>query len=120
MPGLLGLLSNRPVMGDSTLTLGEAFGIYDRGAWTEFFDISRGARGDAGNEGNSRLLPCCLRGGAGAHLATHDKTLAGTARARKNPVFLVIPDKHVPPQRSARIGAPKAETIRRNRANRRL
>jgi toxin-antitoxin system PIN domain toxin len=103
MLGFLRLLTNRSVMGDSTLTINGALALYDR--WrrdprVEMVQeppraealfrqtISRFGRLPA----TKAIADCYLVGfaaAAGVHLVTFDRGLAATAKRRQAPVTLI-------------------------------
>jgi predicted nucleic acid-binding protein len=105
MLGLLRLLTNRQVMGDSTITLAEALDLYDRwrqdprvqltaepsGAETLF----RLAVAPFGRQPATKAIADCYLIGfaeaAGAHIVTFDRALAATAQFRQVPIALLEP-----------------------------
>jgi len=122
MLGLLRLLTNELVMGDSTTTLAEALQLYDR--WTEDPRVELAAELH-GTEALFRqatvpyslqpatkaIADCYLVGFAessGAHLVTFDRGLTATARFRRVPVALLLPasrtTSRAAPEKSKRRG----------------
>ena len=105
MLGLLRLLTNQKVMGDSTTTLAGALQLYDRWAEDPRVELAAEPRG-AETLFRQALAPfvlqaatkavadCYLIGfaeAAGAHVVTFDRALAATALFRQVPVALLEP-----------------------------
>jgi uncharacterized protein len=108
MMGLLRLLTNQAVMGDSTMNVAAALQVYDQ--WREDPRVEM-AHEPSGTETPFRqalsrfgrlpatkaIADCYLVGfaeTAGAHLVTFDKGLARSAHLRKVPVRLLAPHKN--------------------------
>ena len=105
MLGLLRLLTNQQVMGDSTTTLAGALQLYDRWAEDPRVELAAEPRGAetlfrqaiapfALQAATKAVADCYLVGfaeAAGAHLATFDRGLAATAQFRQVPVALLAP-----------------------------
>ena len=97
MLGLLRLLTNQKVMGDSTTTLAGALQLYDR--WAEeprgAETLFRQAIAPFGLQAATKAVADCYLIGfaeaAGAHVVTFDRGLAATARFRQVPVALLEP-----------------------------
>jgi len=105
MLGFMRLLTNRQVMGDSTITLGAAFELYDR--WKQDPRVGLAAEPQgvetlfrratapfAKLPATKAVADCYLVAfaeAAGAHLVTFDKGLTGAARFRQVPVTLLKP-----------------------------
>jgi len=105
MLGLLRLLTNEQVMGQSVITVLEALGLYDR--WNkdprvELAHEPLGMEGVfrralapvAGQRATKAIMDCYLASFAlatGSKLVTLDKGLAAAAKARKLPVTLIRP-----------------------------
>ena len=103
MLGLLRLLTNEQVMGQSVVTVLEALGLYDR--WNKdprvelageplgMEGVFRRALAPVGNRRATKaIMDCYLVSFAqttGSKLVTLDKGLAATAKARKLPVTLI-------------------------------
>lgn len=106
MIGFLRLLTNRSVMGDSIVTLGQALDIYDRWHRDPRVVLAPEPRGVDGilrdaaepllsKPATKAVADCYLAAfakAAGAHLVTIDKALAGTARSLKNQAVLIASD----------------------------
>jgi hypothetical protein len=100
MLGFIRLLTNRKVMGDSTLTLMAAFELYDR--WRQdprvglaaeppgVETLFRQAAAPFGKLPATRAVADCylvaFAEASGAHLVTFDRGLANTAKSRHVPV----------------------------------
>ena len=100
MLGFIRLLTNRKVMGDSTLTLMAAFELYDR--WRQdprvglaaeppgVETLFRQAASPFGKLPATRAVADCylvaFAEASGAHLVTFDRGLANTAKSRHVPV----------------------------------
>ncbi len=105
MLGLLRLLTNAQVMGDSTVTVGEALKLYEQWRQDPRVELRAEPRGVektfrealqtvAGQPATKAVADCYLVGFAeasGAHLVTFDRGLAGTAQVRNVPVTLLQP-----------------------------
>lgn len=107
MLGFLRLLTNQSVMGEDTLTLGEALALYD--AWMEDPRVEFGvelrhtetlfrqaAAPFAAQPATKAIADCYLVGFAevhGATVATMDKALAKTAQMRQVPAVLLAATK---------------------------
>ena len=105
MLGLLRLLTNRQVMGDSTATLAGALELYDRWMQDPRVELAPELRGtealfrqalvpQAHQPATKAIADCYLVGfaeAAGAHLVTFDRGLATTARLRQVQVALLAP-----------------------------
>jgi toxin-antitoxin system PIN domain toxin len=105
MLGFLRLLTNRTVMGDSTVTLNSAIGLYDR--WIEdprvelmpeprqIDKLFRQALSAVATQPATKAVADCYLIGfaaaAGAHIVTLDKGLAGMAKMQKVPFALIRP-----------------------------
>lgn len=107
MLGLLRLLTNQQVMGDSTTTVAEALELYDRWRQDPRVDLVPEPRGAealfrqtlapyAAQPTTKAVADCYLVGfaeAAGAHLVTFDKGMAATAQFRHVPATLLQPVK---------------------------
>jgi toxin-antitoxin system PIN domain toxin len=105
MLGLLRLLTNQKVMGDSTTTLAGALQLYDRWAEDPRVELAAEPRGAetlfrqaiapfALQTATKAVADCYLIGfaeAAGAHVVTFDRALAATAIFRQVPVALLEP-----------------------------
>jgi toxin-antitoxin system PIN domain toxin len=105
MLGLLRLLTNQKVMGDSTTTLAAALQLYDRWALDPRVELAAEPRGAetlfrqaiapfALQTATKAVADCYLVGfaeAAGAHVVTFDRGLAATAQFRQVPVALLEP-----------------------------
>jgi toxin-antitoxin system PIN domain toxin len=103
MLGFLRLLTNQSVMGDSVVTLGQAFEIYDRWAEDGRVELAAEPRGVdlhfraaaapfEAKLATKAIADCYLAGFAdasGARVVTFDRGLAGTAKSRKVGVTLL-------------------------------
>ena len=105
MLGFLRLLTNRAVMGDSTVDVKGALELYDR--WSEDSRVEmltelrqveaefRAALALVANQPSTKAIADCyligLAAASGAHLVTLDKGLAGIAKRLKVPVTLLHP-----------------------------
>lgn len=111
MVGLLRLLTNRMVMGDSTTTLEGALRIYDRWRQDPSVDLAPELRATesffrqalelhAHQSATKAIADCYLVGfaeAASARLVTFDKGLAATAKLRRVGVALLAPFDGTPP-----------------------
>jgi predicted nucleic acid-binding protein len=105
MLGLLRLLTNQKVIGDSTITLAGALQLYDRWAEDPRVELAAEPRGAetlfrqaiapfALQAATKAAADCYLIGfaeAAGAHVVTFDRGLAATALFRQVPVALLEP-----------------------------
>jgi uncharacterized protein len=105
MLGLLRLLTNTKIMGDSTVTVSDALKLYDRWRQDPRVELVPEPRGlektfraalqtFASQPATKAIADCYLVGFAeasGAHLVTFDRGLAGTAQARNVPLTLLHP-----------------------------
>ena len=105
MLGLLRLLTNRAVMGDSTVTLDNALAVYDQWILDPRVELAaeplgidkqfrQALRPVSGRPATKAIADCYLAGfasAAGAHIVTLDKGLAGAARKQKVSVALIRP-----------------------------
>jgi hypothetical protein len=105
MLGLLRLLTNQKVMGDSTTTLAGALQLYDRWAQDPRVELAAEPRGAETlfrqaiapfvlQAATKAVADCYLIGfaeAAGAHVVTFDRALAATALFRQVPVALLEP-----------------------------
>ncbi len=113
MLGFLRLLTNRQVMGGSTVSLGAALELYDRWRSDPRVELASEPHGTeerlrqalqayADEPATKAVADCYLAGFAGAvgaRLVTFDRGLAATARSQKIQVALLQPN---PPVRRAR------------------
>ncbi len=109
MIGFLRLLTNRAIMGDSTMTVEGALDLYDRWHRDPRVELApeppqtdsqfrKALRPIASQSSTKAIADCYLIGFAsagGAHIVTLDKGLASMSRAQKTPVTLIRP---VPPK----------------------
>ena len=105
MLGLLRLLTDHKVMGDSTTTLGGALQLYDRWAQDPRVELAPEPRGAetsfrqamapfAKQAATKAVADCYLIGfaeAAGTHVVTFDRGLAAIAQFRQVPVALLEP-----------------------------
>ena len=105
MLGFLRLLTNRQVMGDSTVSVSEALDLYDRWRRDPRVDLAQEPRGTedwfrralrphAAAPATKAIADCYLIGfaaAAGARLVTFDKAFAAIAKAREVPVVQLRP-----------------------------
>ena len=105
MLGLLRLITNQKVMGDSTTTLAGALQLYDRWAQDPRVELAAEPRGAetlfrqavapfALQAATKAVADCYLVGfaeAAGAHVVTFDRGLAAPAQFRQVPVALLEP-----------------------------
>ena len=110
MLGFLRLLTNRQVMGGSTVTLAGALDLYDRWRRDPRVELAPEPRSTeerfrqslalhATEPATKAVADCYLAGfaeAAGAQLVTFDQTLADTARSRQVPVALLKPAGRMP------------------------
>jgi toxin-antitoxin system PIN domain toxin len=105
MLGFLRLLTNRAVMGDSTVNVTDALDLYDR--WSSDPRIEmlteprqtdvefRAALAPVANQPSTKAIADCyligLAAACGAHVVTLDKSMASLAKRRKVPVTLLHP-----------------------------
>lgn len=105
MLGLLRLLTNQKVMGDSTVTLAAAWEVYDQWKQDPRIELAAEPRGMETSfrqatapffklPASNAVADCYLVGfaeAAGAQVVTFDKGLARTAQFRQVPVTLLAP-----------------------------
>lgn len=110
MLGFLRLLTNRHVLGDSTMTLAGALQLYDRWRQDPRVELASELRGTEAlfrqvlaphlrHPATKAIADCYLVGfaeAAGAHLVTFDSGLAATAQFRRVPVALLEPVHRTP------------------------
>ncbi len=110
MLGLLRLLTNRQVMGDSTVTMAMALEIYDRWREDPRVELATELRGTEGflrqalepysNQAATKAVADCYLVGfaeaSGATILTFDKGLAANAAYRQVPVLLLADGKGDP------------------------
>ena len=110
MLGLLRLLTNRQVMGDSTIDLSQALHLYDQWMADPRVELAPEPRGAealfrhalapfANQPATKAVADCYLVGfaeAAGTHVVTFDRGLAATAQFRQVPVALLHPSSRVP------------------------
>jgi uncharacterized protein len=105
MLGFLRLLTNRTVMGDSTITLDNALSLYDQWIRDPRVELAseplgiekrfrRALSPVSGQPATKAIADCYLVGfaaAAGAHIVTLDKGLAGIAKRQNVSVALIRP-----------------------------